>query len=486
MTGKKKKIIFAHPTGFNWTGSGSDITRDVNIMAPVGLCSMTSYLAARGIDAVILDGYARPMPLGRWVDAIRAEKPDFLGISTTTSSFLEGVQLAEAVRAAAPGIKNVLGGVHVSALKEKCMAGFPVIDYGIVGEGEEAVAQLILREGRDLDGVQGILHRGSDPRDVRFTGLRTELTDLDSLPFPAYERLEGFPGDYMLPIFSFPDYPTASVISSRGCPYQCTYCDRSVFRRGFRYNSPEYMHALLVYLHRRWGVRHVTFYDDIFTANRARVEAFCDLMARRPPGMTFYCAVRANQIDGDLLRMLKAAGCWQISFGVESGDPGIVRVHRKQTDLDDIREKVHMIKGLGIRAKGLFIAGLPGDTAETIRRSIDYACATPFDEINVSKFTPFPGAPIYESIRELGDFDEDWPRMNLLNFVFVPKGMTRGQLEDLYREFIRRFYQRPSIMVKYTRLMIQSPYNLYAVAKSFPRFLSYILWVRDGKERTGA
>jgi len=477
----KKKIIFAHPTGYNWVPGESDITRDINIMAPVGLCSMVSYLASRGIESGILDGYARPRPLEKWVDILRGEKPDFLGISTTTSSFLEGVQLAETVKRSIPSVKIVFGGVHISSLKEKCMRDFPVIDFGIVGEGEEATAQLILRDGRDIDDVQGILYRDAlDSGEIHFTGLRTDMVELDSLPFPAYEKLDGFPGDYILPIFSFPRRPTASIISSRGCPYQCSYCDRSVFRRGFRSNSPEYMHALLAYLNRRWGVRHVTFYDDIFTANRRRVEAFCDLMVRRPLGMTFYCAVRANQLDDDLIRMLKEAGCWQISFGVESGDPQIVKIHRKGSDLDEIREKVRVIKKHGIRVKGLFIAGLPGDTEETIRRTIDYACGTDFDEINVSKFTPFPGAPIYKTVREFGRFDEQWPKMNLLNFVFIPNGMTGERLEELYREFLRRFYQRPSVMYKYTKLMIRTPYNLYTIAKSLPNFLKYILWIKRG------
>jgi anaerobic magnesium-protoporphyrin IX monomethyl ester cyclase len=477
---KKRKIVFTQPTGYNWVHGETDITRDVNIMAPVGLCSMASYLARRGVESRILDGYAHPRSLESWVSIILDERPDFVGIGTTTSSFLEGIRLAQALKRAAPSVRTVFGGAHISSLKEQCLRDFPAIDYGVVGEGEEALHELLVRDGRDLDDVEGILHRPDGRDSVAFTGHRKTQIRLDDLPFPAYDKLEDFPSAYNLPIFSFPDHPTASVISSRGCPYQCSYCDRSVFKRGFRYNSPEYMHALLVYLGRRWGIRHVTFYDDIFTANRKRVEAFCDLMARRPPGMTFSCAVRANQLDDGLLVMLRAAGCWQISFGVESGDPDIVKVHRKQTDLDDIREKVDLIHKRGIRVKGLFIVGLPGETEETVRRSMDYALGTDFDEINVSKFTPFPGAPVYGNIRELGEFDEDWSKMNLLNFVFVPRGLTKAKLEDLYRDFIRRFYQRPHIMARYTRLMIQSPFNLVLIARSFGDFLRYIRWLRRG------
>ena len=481
MPDSGKKIILAQPTGYNWVPGQEDITRNVNIMAPVGLCSMAAYLAGRGIETRILDGYAKPRSLKAWVDSIRSFNPGYLGISATTSSFLEAVRLAEAVKAADPKIKVLMGGVHISGLKQRCLEDFASIDYGIVGEGEEALEQLILRQGADLDDVPGILYRDAGDRgQVHFTGLRSQMISLDSLPFPAYELLDGYPRAYRLPIFSFPSHPSASMVSSRGCPYQCTYCDRSVFRRGFRYNSPDYMIAHLDYMARRWGIRHVTFYDDIFTANRKRIEAFCSLMARKKPGITFNCAVRANEVDEDLMRVLEAAGCWQISFGVESGDPDIVKLHRQRSDLHEIRAKVEIAKRFGIRVKGLFIMGLPGDTEETIRRTIDYACSTDFDEVNVSKFTPFPGAPVYDGIRDCGEFDEDWPKMNLLNFCFVPKGLTRARLEELYRKFLERFYQRPSTMLKYTKLMVKSPYNLVLIAKNLPGFLNYLSWIRNG------
>ncbi|MFH1437399.1 MAG: radical SAM protein [Pseudomonadota bacterium] len=476
-----KKIVLAQPTGYNWVPGQEDITRDVSVMAPVGLCSMAAYLASRGIEARILDGYAKPRPLKAWVDSIRSFNPSWLGISATTSGFLEAVRLAEAVKAAAAGIRVIMGGVHVSGLKQRCLEDFDAIDFGIVGEGEETLERLIRREGADLGDVPGILYRDAgDARQVSFTGLNRKMISLDSLPFPAYEMLDGYPRAYRLPIFSFPSHPSASVISSRGCPYRCSYCDRSVFRRSFRYNSPDYMIAHLEYMARRWGIRHVTFYDDIFTASRKRIEAFCGLMARKQPGITFNCAVRANEVDEDLVRMLKAAGCWQISFGVESGDPGIVKLHRRRSDLHEIRAKVDLVKRFGIRAKGLFIMGLPGDTEETIRRTIDYACSTDFDEVNVSKFTPFPGAPVYEGIRDHGEFDEDWPKMNLLNFCFVPKGLTRARLEELYREFLRRFYERPSTLFRYSKLMVKSPYNLVMLAGNLPGFLKYLRWIKKG------
>jgi radical SAM superfamily enzyme YgiQ (UPF0313 family) len=448
-------------------------------MPPAGLISIAAWLEQHGTSTTILDGYAHPAPLEDWVDRIRSRAPDFLGISATTSSFLEGVELASAVKRASPRTRVVYGGVHVSALYRRCLEEHPEIDLIVVGEGEEAFQAIVERNGRDLDDVPGIAYRrGSD---IEFTGLREPTLPLDSLPFPAYEKLEGFPHAYPLPIFNFPSSPSTSVVSSRGCPYSCTYCDRSVFRRSFRYNSPRYMLEHLKVLRWRYGIRHVTFYDDIFTANRKRVEAFCDLMVSENPGVTFTCAVRANQIGEDLVRRLADAGCWQVSFGVESGDEEVLKNHRRASNLDDVRAKVALIKKHGMRAKGLFIVGLPGETEASIMRTIDYACDVPFDEVNASKFTPFPGAPLYETVRTQGTFHEDWPRMNLLNFVFVPSALTEQRLEELYRLFIKRFYQRPRTAWNYTKLMLTTPAHVVTVIRHARQFLPYLNWVRTAR-----
>ena len=128
--------------------------------------------------------------------------------------------------------------------------------------------------------------------------------------------------------------------------------------------------------------------------------------------------------------LLKRSGCWQVNFGIESGDPEILKKHRKFYELDEVGRKLRMVKDAGMRVKGLFMIGLPGENEAAIRRTIDYALSLPLDEINVTKFTPFPGAPVYRTIREFGEFNENWPLMNCMNFVFVPHGMTREQLEE--------------------------------------------------------
>jgi radical SAM superfamily enzyme YgiQ (UPF0313 family) len=358
------------------------------------------------------------------------------------------------------------------------------MDFAVVGEGEETLGELIASGGKNLGNIRGIIFREGAEGIARFSGFRDRTIELDTLPFPAYEKLDGFPGAYKLPIFNYPRVPNTSCISSRGCPYSCSYCDRSVFRRGFRYNSAEYLYEHLRYLKERFGIRHVNFYDDQFTFHRKRVEAFTGMMIDRPLGMTFNCAVRAEHVDPELLRRMKAAGCWMVSLGIETGDRRLLAEHRQHADLDRIARTIGMIKGAGIRAKGLLMMGLPGETEASIRRSRDYVFSLPIDDFNLAKFTPFPGSPIYETIRELGDFDEDWEKMDCMHFQFVTKGMTAARLEELYRNFYRSHFKRPGVWMGYAAMLWRSPDSWLRFARNMGDFLEFARTNRRLMERS--
>ena len=161
-----------------------------------------------------------------------------------------------------------------------------------------------------------------------------QIADLDSLPFPAYEKLTGFPHEYHLPLFSYTQTPGATMITSRGCMFQCSYCDRSVFKKGFRYNSAGYIYEHMKYLRDKFGVRHINIYDDLFTANKKRIVELCDKLVRQPLGINFNCAVRVGYTDDDLLKMLKDAGCLMVSLGIESADPEMLARHKSGVSLD--------------------------------------------------------------------------------------------------------------------------------------------------------
>ena len=464
-------VLFIHPYGSNWMGTGKDITTVFNLMPPIGIMSIAAFLDARGIKAEIIDCYATPIPAEELVAEVIRRGPDLVGFSCTTSSFLEGYGVAALIKERAPHIVTVFGGAHACSVGVGLLDDFPAIDYLVLGEGENTFYELVAAGCRGVENIPGIGYRKEGKGTL--SSVREHIKNLDDLPFPAYRLLPEFPRRYNLPLFSYPKAPNTSIISSRGCPYQCSYCDRSVFSRGFRFNSPEYIVEHLKMLNRDYGIRHVFFYDDLFTTDRNRVARFCELKERERLPVTYNCIARLEHVDGELLRLLKRSGCWQVNFGIESGDPDVIKKHRAYYGLEDVQRKLQMVRDTGMRVKGLFMVGLPGETEESIRRTIDYALALPLDEINVTKFTPFPGAPVYATIREHGEFDENWPLMNCINFVFVPHGMTKAQLEGLYDEFIRRFYRRSRIHWGYTKMLWKSPHSVLAFLKHLPEILAF-------------
>jgi anaerobic magnesium-protoporphyrin IX monomethyl ester cyclase len=471
------KILLVHPLGYNGDAAIYDISRIANIMPPLGIAGIAAYLGKKNIDVTIVDCYAKPDSDALIKDHLNNVKPAFIGLSCSTANFRDGIRIANMAKNVLPGIMVAFGGHHVSALKKKVVEAFPVIDFAIIGEGEETMAQLMDNNGTCVSSIKGLVLRDTKGM-ACFTGYRSRINDLDALPFPAYEKLGGYPSAYRLPIFNYPSTPNSSCSSSRGCPYRCSYCDRSVFPDGFRYNSAEYLYEHLLYLKTRFGIRHINFYDDHFTIYKKRVEDFTRMMIDHPIGITFNCAARAEHIDFGLLQQMKAAGCWMISLGIESGDKSLLAQHRNNVNLDIVAEKVHLIKKAGIRAKGLMMMGLPGETEQSVKKSMKYIFKLPVDEINISKFVPFPGSQLYENIYDYGTFEEDWEKMDCMHFQFIPQGMTKEKLEKLFKMFYRKYFLRPKTLLNYVTMLWRSP-------DSWIRFLcnlsSFIKYIHTGK-----
>ncbi len=465
------RIVLVHPTGSNWVPGKKDITATANRMAPLGLLSIAAWLDQKGHAVFVHDCLGPQVPDSNAAHAeiILEYKPDLVGFSATTSGFLDGYELAERIKTARPEIQTVFGGVHISSMGATLLNDFEHIDFLCQGEGEVTLAELA--SGMQPAQIKGLIWRNGDQPVSNLP--RPAITDLDSLPFPSYDKLQGFAKGYNLPLFSYILGPGATMVTSRGCPYQCSFCDRSVFKKGYRFNSAEYIYEHMRHLRRQFGVRHINIYDDLFTANRRRIVKLCDLLISKPLGIQFNCAVRVGQADDGLLEMLKKAGGLMLSVGIETADPDLLGVHKPGVRIDEIRDTVKRIQARGLRAKGLFIMGLPGDTEESIQKTSDYAMSLDLDDMNMSKFTPFHGAPIWPRIHEFGTFEQDWRKMNCINFVFVPQGIdSTEKLEQLYKTHVKRFYSSPQWRHKFVKRLWQHRRSLWYFASHLPSFLA--------------
>ena len=471
------KILLFHPRGYDNSNGFVKVGSVAVNLPPVGLLTIAAVLRDAGHEVSFMDAaHLYKVSNEEWARRIAEKEPDLVGFSAITPAFHDAYDVCTRIKTALPSVKVVFGGVHASWGRDRILRDYPLVDYIIAGEGEYAMRDLA--GGVDKKNIAGLYWR--DGVVVNFGPEQTKdrLCVMDDLPFPAYDLAEGFPKKYNMAMFSAPKFPGANIISSRGCVYHCSYCDRSVYHNSFRWNSPEYTFAQVKWLRTTFGVRHVTFYDDLFTLNRARVSRLCDLLRESKLGVSFNCIVRVGHIPDDLIHELKSAGCWMVHVGVESGDQDILDAHKEGMTLDVLRRDIGRLHDAGLWVKGLFMMGFPGETEASINRTIDFACSLPLKDANVTAFTPYPGAPIYGDIENLGTFDrsdENWKNLDCETFVFEPNGApVKADLEKYYGRFLQKFYNRPFARKVYNKMMIQSPYSYWQLLKNLPVYLGYI------------
>lgn len=465
------RIVLVHPPGSNWIPGRKDITATANRMAPLGLLSIAAFLQARGHTVSVYDclGPGASVSLEAHTARILALRPELVGFSVTTAGFLDAHLMASWIKGLRPEIYTLCGGVHPSALGAALLADFGAFDALCCGEGEVTLAEVA--DGRPWMDIHGLVWR--EQEEIITNPPRTPLARLDDLPFPAYHSLDGFPREYHLPLFSYIQSPGATMITSRGCLYQCSYCDRSVFKRSYRYNSAAYIYAHLSYLHRHFNVRHVNIYDDLFTTRRQRILALCELLQQKPLKLQLNCAVRVGHADEALLQQMKAAGFLQVSLGIESAGAELLQQHKPGVDAQAVANTVARIKKAGLRVKGLFMMGLPGETAASIRKTTAWCLELGLDDMNMSKFTPFPGAPLWSNIHQQGRFTEDWRQMNCLNFVFVAHSIgSRNMLDHLYNQHVQQFYKQWAWRKRFMRRIWQHRHSLLRLIRHAPDFWS--------------
>ena len=433
----------------------------------LGILMLAAVARNDGCTGTVVDASALSLTESELLRRLADVRPEILCISSTTLAIGNANSFAGEAKRLLPALIVIVGGPHVTATPLETMTRYPAFDMAVIGEGESTLVELLraLRTGSSATAVPGLIVReGSTLRD---TGRRPFITDLDSLPFPAWDLLEGFPECYLPAPFKVQQLPAATLVTTRGCPNTCIFCDRSVFGTSCHAFSAEYVVRQMTELHHRYGIREFSFEDDTFITFKTRLVEICERLIALRLDLSWTCLGRVNHVTADNLRLMKKAGCWQISFGIESGSQEILTLINKKIGLDQVRQAVHLCREAGIRSKGFFILGHPGETPETLKTTIDFALALPLDDISVCHMTPFPGTELYERAAEFGEFNSDWSAMNLLSVVFIPRGLTRDDLQSAQKELIRRFYFRPRIMFDYGKRLARNPAMLRGLWNGF-------------------
>jgi radical SAM superfamily enzyme YgiQ (UPF0313 family) len=449
MPGGQKRIYLLYPPISKMERYSSEVGSVGGDQIPLGIFYLAAYMREHGYAVSVTDAEALRMSEEQIEEQIRELSPDVVGISATTVAFHRALGVARTLKARFPDTPIVLGGPHVSSNAAHALS-FECFDYGVVGEGERTLLELCeaLFGGGDAREVPGVAYRGADGRPVT-SAKREFIRDLDLLPFPAYDAIPDL-ALYTPPPSNYRTLPVINVITSRGCPNACTFCDRNVFGRRYRERSAENVVAEIRHLWEEYRVREIAFVDDTFLVNKRRVYRLFELLDAAGLRFPWTCMARVSNVDFELLRFLKRHGCWNIAFGIESADEAILRVIKKNISLERARQVVDWCHQLGIKTKGFFIVGHPLETVATIDKTIAFACSLKLDAVVVTINTPIPGSQQYREAREYGRLDTaDWSKFNYWRPVFVPNGLTEELLLAKQKEFYLRFYLRPRIMLSY-------------------------------------
>jgi radical SAM superfamily enzyme YgiQ (UPF0313 family) len=338
---------------------------------------------------------------------------------------------------------------------------------GVVGEGEVTIREIVDSFDGSRQSLIGI--RGTIVRDGAGQLQRAEprelITTIDSFGLPAYDLVD--PSMPLHPaLFKTRRVPAIHAITSRGCAHTCSYCNTNIFNRKLRFHSADYVMDLIKHL-MKLGYREISFEDDNFTDHRKRLTEICTRLIDERLDLSWSVNARIDTVNEDMLRLMRRAGCWYISYGVESGNQETLDRIGKKITLDLIRERIELTRRCGIQAKGFFIIGFPWETEQTIRETVDFALSLRLSDLNIFPLTPFPGTAVYEQAKVQGAFDDDWSKMDLQQIVYIPPGLSSQILLGHIKKLLLRYYLRPGTVLNYLRRAIGAREVFVSAAKEF-------------------
>lgn len=444
-----------------------------NEQAPIGLAVLAAVTRDKGHETEILDCAALNMGYSLALRAILNKKPGYVGLTATTVCMFHVAKLAQMIKKADKKIKILLGGPHLTALPEETMRKFPYFDIGVLGEADITIGELLeaLDSNSDLSNIKGLIYKKGN-KFIK-TAPRDFIKDLDTLPMPAYDLLPDITKYYMPPANSLYRLPSASIITSRGCPMQCTFCANVVFGNRCRAHSAEYVMKMIKHLYHKYGIREIQIYEDNFVAYRERLIKLCNLLIKEKLDLNWWCMASVNLVNPEILRLMKKAGCWQIAYGCESGSQEILDLYKKNVTIERIEKALKCTKEAGISTKGFFMLGGPGETKETMQRTIDFIRRLPLDEFHITYFTPLPGSEIYRNVKKYGTFDEDWGKLSMFHPTFIPYGLTKKDLVYYYKKAYRQFLFRPGT-IWYFAKKLRRPELRKKIIKSAFIFIKFL------------
>ena len=477
------KAVVANPP---WPGEGygarSDVRwphrrKDKYLEYPIYLAYLTAILKKAGIDTEFLDGVIEEQTPEQFAAEVKARGAKLLVIECSTPSIKYDLESAKEVKEQSPDTFVALTGSHPTVFHEEILSENDYVDGVCRGEPDYTVRDigLALSNGGQLEEVAGLTYR--DASGVHVNEDRALIRDLDELPFPDREAVQIAP--YRTAHYGCKN--STCMITSRGCPYRCIFClwPDTLYGRKCRMRTAENVVDEVQELVEKYGVQEIYFDDDSLTVKRDRLFEICDLIKRRDLKLKWFGQARVDRVDEELLREMKSAGCYNLFFGIESGCQEILDKMQKGITLEDARKAFVACRKVGMRTQAFFLLGMPGDTLETMKQSVDFAIELKPNSAQFAIAIPHPGTKLYEICKEKGWLKvSNWEDFAACNSIVETDTFTAADVQQARLYGYKKFYFRlPFILSSAWRM--RKPSEARRVIQGFFSILDRILFYKD-------
>lgn len=474
---KKPFSLFVSPPLAPEKQAGS-LAGIANVLPPLGIGFIAAYLEKNNYPVEIVECLGNNFGIDEVVNIVKEKNPDIICFTATILTINTAIEMTKTLKKKFPKKIFVIGGPQFTCDIKKTMKN-GVFDYGVYGEGELTYLEFVKtieKNGSNFNFIPGLVYRKNNK--IMINKPRSYIRELDNLPTPAWHLYPSLDKYHPVPA-SYKKLPVGLAISSRGCPYNCIFCDRRVFGTSFRAHSAKYVVDHIEEMINRFGAKEIRFMDDTFTMNKKRVYEICEEISKRKIKILWTCLTRVDRVDENILKTMKKAGCWQIIYGIESGSQRMLDIMKKSITLKQIKDAVHFAKKAKMNIRATFVFGLPGETLDSIKQTVDFAIKLKLDVVTFFTVVLYPGNELFQIANKQGkvlhtNYDEYTSIIdsNITKLHYVPESLTEKELKNAIVGAYRRYYFRFYYILREI-LTIRSFEDIHRYIKAFFSILKY-------------
>jgi radical SAM superfamily enzyme YgiQ (UPF0313 family) len=444
------KILLVHTNDYNFGQLPKSVESQRGLNPPITLAYVAASILKSGHEVKLVDMDAENIDHHKLSEVVKQYDPDMVGLSVMLNNLIVCLELAELIKKINSDIKIIFGGIMVN-LYPKSTISYESVDYGVIGEGEQTFPELLeyLEKKLPLKKVRGLVFKNNN--EIIVNDSRPPIEEMDEIAYPARELLDNSKYKSLISHKS----PITILFTSRGCPYQCNFCSKPSFWNKWRFHSPKYV-ANEFEVCADLGIKEILVYDDIFTSNSQRVRKVCEEINKKQLDISWDIRTRIDLVHRDDLNVLKKSGCVRINYGVESGDPEILKILNKGYTIEKIKNAFKISKELGFETLGYFMIGSPNETKASIMKTFKLMKELDPDYIHLTHVVPYPKTKLFDMAVQRGlAMPDAWENLENLNYdtfpMFTDGELTRKDIFNYVKKGYRTFYYRPSYIWKHIR-----------------------------------